>query len=445
VTQQSTLYAQPPQPMDARASSRANIKLFASGTAGIALLLFVYYAQTWRHFAGFQAAIDTCGEPFCDFATFYYPMGEAIFRTGVPLKGFVYSPFIAILLAVFPPLGLHASLVLWGILQAFSIILYFLIFRWLVPARLPIQLLFVALALSSFPLLHTLTWGQVSIFTTVTVLGTLVFYERGQRAVAAALLAFGLSFKFFPIIFLVPFAIRRDIRFLLFAAAACVTFLFVVPYIFLGGGDLLKFYSALLDSYCNFDWVITNYNSQHFPHVILRLTKAAGYDARAILPLLRWIAYGVMAASVGLLFLVQRARLPLANLWSFHILFLSIPFILQTSWPVDLVYIPFGQALLAWQLVDGEKAAPEIVIAQRRSPTAKATAVLLLLVSAIVSNIVFFNLLGDRLKYGSLGLIFWANSLLLVATYMELLPNALRQIHTTPIGDIQPKIQAGLK
>jgi hypothetical protein len=179
--------------------------------------------------------------------------------------------------------------------------------------------------------------------------------------------------------------------------------------------------------------------------VILRLAEVMGHDIHVFLPFLRWIAYGVMAASVGLLFLVQRARLLLANLWSFHILFLSIPFILQTSWPVDLVYMPFGQALLAWQLLDGEKAAPEIGIAQRRSPTAKTIAVLLLLVSVIVSNIVFFNLLGDRFKYGSLGLIFWANLLLLVATYMELLPTALRQIRTTPIGDIQPKIQAGLK
>src|SRR3990172_2881381 len=132
-------------------------------------------------------------------------------------------------MAAFPPFGLHTALVLWGILQAASIIFYLLLFRRLVPAGLPFQLLFVALTFSSFPLLHTLSWGQVSVFTTVAILGALFFYERGQHLGAAALLAFGISFKFFPFIFFVPFIIRRDIRFLLIAAAACVAFLFVVP------------------------------------------------------------------------------------------------------------------------------------------------------------------------------------------------------------------------
>ena len=59
--------------------------------------------------------------------------------------------------------------------------MYLLLFRRLVPAGLPIQLLFVALALSSFPLLHNLTWGQVGILTAVIILGMLVFLEHDQR------------------------------------------------------------------------------------------------------------------------------------------------------------------------------------------------------------------------------------------------------------------------
>ena len=84
--------------------------LFVVGVILIALLLFAYYFYTWHNANNFRAAMDTCSKPFCDFATFYYPMGEAIFQTKLPLEGFVYSPFIAILLAVFPPLGLDASL-----------------------------------------------------------------------------------------------------------------------------------------------------------------------------------------------------------------------------------------------------------------------------------------------------------------------------------------------
>jgi hypothetical protein len=204
------------------------------GVAAIVLVLFVYYASTWPSISAAKAAIDTCDAAFCDFRNFYYPMGTAIFGTDLPVKGYVYSPFIAILLSVFPLLGLKASIVLWGVLQALSIIFYLLLLYRLVPARLPIKLLFTALALSSFPMLHILTWGQVGLFTTIAILGALVFYERGHLVIAAGLLAFGLSFKFFPIVFLVPFAVRRDFRFLGMVAAACGLCLFVVPGIALG-------------------------------------------------------------------------------------------------------------------------------------------------------------------------------------------------------------------
>ena len=423
------------------------------GVALIALLLFAYYAYTWRSFADFKAAIDTCAEPFCDFASFYYPMGEAIFRTGLPVKGFMYSPFIAILLTVFPSRGLDASLALWGILQALFVILYLLLFRRLVPAGRPIQLVFVALVLSSFPLLHTLTWGQVSVFTTVAILGILVVIERDHRAAAAALFAFAVSFKFFPLIFLAPFVVRRDTRFLLFVAAACGAFLFVVPGVLLGVSDTLRFYGDLLESYRASDWIVSNYNSQHFPHVVLRLAEAAGRDAHDCLPLLSWISYGIAAANMGLVFLIQRAHLRYADLWSFHLIFLSIPFALKTSWPVDLVYMSFAQALLAWRLLDGEGTDvawkhPYEDTWRKQTLKGRAAVTLFLVTSIVISNIVFFNLFGDRYHYGFYGFIFWADLLLLMASYIELLPPALRQIRMTSGGNVlsgalRPHEQAG--
>lgn len=435
-------YAQTTQPDRARDAPQARFMPFAAGAVGIGLLLFAYYARTWRSFTGFTTAIDTCTEPFCDFVSFYYPMGEAIFRTGLPIRGFVYSPFIAILLAAFPPLGPTISLVLWGILQVLFVTFLLLLFRQLLPARLPVQLLFIALALSSFPLLHNLNWGQVGIITVVALLGMLVLYERGHRVAAAVLFAFAVSFKFYPLIFLALFIARRDTRFLLFAAAACGVFLFVIPGILLGVGDTLRFYGALFNAYRAFGWVVTNYNSQHFPHVALRLAMAMGHDAQTFLPLLSWIAYGVAAANIGLLFLVQRARLPFANLWSLQLLFLTIPFVLKTSWPVDLVFLSFAQAFLAWHLLEGHGAAQRSDIAEihsdkgawrkRTPPPRTVVALFLLLLSLFISNIVFFNLIDDRLKYGFCGFLFWADLLLLIASYVELLPPVLRWIRTPP-------------
>lgn len=426
------------RPDGAHAPSRGRIVPFAASATGIALLVFVYLVVTWRSFAGVTNAIPPFTELFSDFIDYYFPMGEAIFRTGLPVEGFLYSPFIAILLAVFPPLGLSASLVIWGILQVFFVILYLLLFRWLVPAGLQIQLLFVTLTLSSFPLLLNQLGGQVSVFMTVAILGLLVLNERGHRTACAGLFAFAVSFKFYPILFLAPFAARRDVRFLLFAAAACGAILVVVPGVLLGFGDLLRFYRALLDSFHVSGWVTTNPHSQYFPHLALRLTDTMGYDAHTYLPFLYFITYGVAAANMGLIFLVQRARLRCADLWSFQLVFLSIPFVLKTSWPHDFVFLSFTQAFMVWRLLEGEKVAPGFDTAGKRSHTSTcvrtcaAVTFFLLLPSIVFSNIVFFNLFGDFIRYGFYGFLFWANLLLLLAMYVQLLPSVLRRILKPP-------------
>ena len=404
-----------------------------AGAAGIMLLLFSYYARTWQSLA---AVVDVCPNQFCDFLDYYYPMGETIFSTGLPVPGFLYSAFNAILLAVFPPLGQDASLIIWGLLQVLSVSLYVLLFRRLVPAGLSIQLLFVVLTLSSYPALLNLMAGQVSVFMIVALLGMLVLYERGRRATAAGLLAFAVSFKFYPIIFLAPFGARRDTRLLLFGVGACGAFLFVIPGVLLGGGDMLQFYGALFDSFRDSGWVVTNPHSQFFPHVFLRLAGAAGHDANAYHWLLRWVAHGVAAANVGLLFLVQRARLRHADLWSFQLLFLTTPFVLKTSWPHDFVFLSFSQALLAWRLLEEEGMVPGTETAGKRPHTrarrertpraAVAVTSFLLLVSIVFSNIVFFNLVGGFFNYGFLAFLFWANLLLLIAFYVVLLPPALQ-------------------
>lgn len=425
-----------------RAPSRGRIVPFTAGAIGITLLLLGYLAITWGSLEGITKAIDAFTELFSDFVIYYYPMGEAIFHSELPVSGYLYSPFIAILLAIFPPLGLTLSLVLWGILQIFFVMLYLLLFRRLVPAGLQIQLLFVALTLFSFPLVLNFLGGQVSVFMTVALLGLLVLNERGHREAGAGLLAFAVSFKFYPILFLAPYTSRRKTRFLLFAAIACVVLLVVVPGFLLGLSDTLRFYGALLDSFQDSGWVTENPHSQYFPHLILRLTKVTGGGMRFCLPFLYLIAYGIAAANMGLIFLVQRARLRMADLWSFQIVFMTIPFVLKTSWAHDFVFLSFTQALMVWWLLDGKKAARGIETAGKRSCTSEytcdrtAVTFFLVLLSIVFSNIVFFNLLGNFIHYGFFGFLFWANLFLLIATYVQLLPPALRLIQKQPAANV---------
>jgi hypothetical protein len=421
-----------------RGVPRGTHRAFATGTAAIALVLFVYYAWTWQSFSGLTAAIRVCEELFCDFLIYYYPMGEAIFRTELPVDGFLYSPFIAILLAVFPPVGLTASLVSWGALQVVFLVLYLFLFRRLVPAGLPVQLLFVGLVLSSFPVLLNLLAGQVSVFIVAELFGMLALQQRGQRAEAAGVLAFAVSFKFYPVIFLAPFAADRDRRFLLFAVAACGTCLLVIPAVLLGGGDTIRFYSALVDAFRDSAWVVANPHSQYFPHVVLRLAEAAGHDLQARLPILRWIAYGIAAGNMALVFLVHRVRLRRADLWSFQLVFLTIPFFFKTSWPHDFVFLSFTQAFLAWWLLEGGEDCPaettagvgDHIVTWRERALRGCTPIklLLLLTSMALSNIVFFNLLGSFYRYGFFCFLFWANLLLLFISYVELVPRALRRM-----------------
>jgi hypothetical protein len=418
--------------------TRGSVGAFGAGAAGIALVLFVYYAWTWRSFSGLTAAIRVCEELFCDFLIYYYPMGEAIFRTELPVDGFLYSPFIAILMAVFPPIGLTASLVFWGALQVVFVVLYLFLFRRLVPAGLPVQLLFVGLVFSSFPVLLNLLAGQVSVFMVAALFGMLALHQRGRRAEAAGVLAFAVSFKFYPVIFLAPFAADRDRRFLLLAVAACGMCLFVIPAVLLGGGDTIRFYSALVDAFRDSAWVVANPHSQFFPHVVLRLAEAAGHDVQAHLPILRWVAYGIAAGNMALVFLVHRARLRRADLWSFQLVFLTIPFFFKTSWPHDFVFLSFTQAFLAWWLLDGGEDCPEETVAgagdhmitwrERALRGRTPIKLLLLLTSITLSNIVFFNLLGSFYRYGFFCFLFWANLLLLFMSYVELLPRALRRM-----------------
>ncbi len=431
-------------PRDARQGSFLLWSRFAIGAVGIGLGLFAYYAITWRSYSGLTRAIDSCRGIFCDFVSFYYPMGEAIFQVPLPIQGYVYSPLVAILLAAFPPLGLGISIALWGSLQVLSVVAFLALFRRLVPAGLPLQLLFVALVLSSFPILHNFVWGQVGVFMTIAVLEALVLYRSGHPVAAAVLIALAVSFKFFPVIFLAPFVARRDVRFLLLFGGVCMTFLILVPTILLGVDGTLGFYRALLDSYRNMGWVVANYNSQYLPHVILRLATSMGHDLSAYLPQLCWLAYSVAGANIGVLLLIQRARLPQADLWSFMLVFLTIPFVLSTSWPVDLVFLPFAQGFLAWRVLETERLSQGQVRPALGNPRAgergrafwaRTSVTLLLLVASVaVSNMVFFNLLGDRFRYGNVGFIFWADLLLLVASYVQLLPPALETIRSSRAG-----------
>jgi len=398
---------------------------FVAGMLGITVLLLVYSSFTWKKFV---ATVGFCQQLFCDFINYYYPMGKAIFHNGLPVKGFFYSPFNAILLAVFPPLGLDLSLVLWGILQAAAIMVCLLLFHRLVPAKFPIQLLFIALTLFSHSLWLNFLAGNTCMFIMAALLGMLMMVERGHYMTAAILLAFAASFKFYPLIFLAPFIAGRNLRFLLFTLVACIAVFIVIPSVVLGSGAL-HFYGALFGSFRESAWLTANTHTQFFPHFALRLVGITGNEAPIPFLVLQIVSYCIAAINIAFLFLVQRAHIDHARLWGFQITFLTVPFVLKTSWECDLIFLPFVQAFLVWHIMKYNVGSGSL--GSNKLSERKTLILIFVLTSIIFSNILFFNLLGNSSVYGYCGFPFLADILLLIVIYIELLPFVLRRSDLT--------------
>jgi hypothetical protein len=85
-------------------------------------------------------------------------------------------------------------------------------------------------------------------------------------------------------------------------------------------------------------------NSQYFSHVVLRLSLVPATDRFRLL--LQMIGLAVVAANIGLIALVTRARRARETALSAVIVLLSTPFLIDTSWPHYFVFLPFCEVVL---------------------------------------------------------------------------------------------------
>ncbi len=110
--------------------------------------------------------------------------------------------------------------------------------------RLSLTLVYTFLFITSLPLLHNIKWGQVSVLITLFILISLLLYEGDHKLGSAILLAFAISIKYYPAVFLVYFLLRRDGRYLLTCLAACGFFLLAIPALVMGLDRTLEFYQT---------------------------------------------------------------------------------------------------------------------------------------------------------------------------------------------------------
>ena len=367
--------------------------------------IFGYYWLEWRSLQNFVTSIDHGDILFGDLVDFYHPMAKVIFTEKLPVKGYYYSAFFALLISPLGSLPIEQAQWIWGTLQFIlaGLVIWVAGFKMLELPR-PQKLLFLFLFLTSFPLLHNFKWGQISVLMTLCIFASVCLYQQDRPILSALVLAFAVSIKYYPIIFLAYPLLKRDFRFLTVFGISALTFYAVIPSFALGPQAWIGFEKAVAQLITDAKFT-GDVNSQYFGHVILRSLPFddAPFKQKVASILLQFAGGIVFLANLGLIWLVQKKQMKDALVISTGLLFLSLPFIIQTSWSHYFVYLPFLQIALIHLLGAESKPALGLVIA-----------------SCAASSILIFNLFPSWSEYNNAGMLFTANSLLLIVIYLRL-------------------------
>ena len=232
--------------------------------------VFVFYWLRWHTFTDFVYAIDHNPGFMQDFVRYYYETGRQILQSSKPVDGYFYTSFFAILLSPISTLPIPAATFIWTTIQLTCLIIFCVVSSRILKMP-PLQtVLFAGLCVTSFPILHNLRWGQVSLLITVCVMIAFFIWERNKPSLAAILLAFVSAIKFYPAIFGVHFLLKRDTRSFVIFVLALFVFFFAIPATVLGFSNWLGFEKTILTAIRNSDWVTYDVNSQYVVHVARR-------------------------------------------------------------------------------------------------------------------------------------------------------------------------------
>lgn len=369
-----------------------------------------YYWIEWRTFANFVEAIDHSTQFMLDFAGHYYPMGRRILQIPIPVFGYYYTSFFALLLVPVCVLSLPFAMVVWGVIQFAGLAALVIIpARGLLKMRPSGMVLYAGLCVTSYPVLHNIKWGQVSILLTVCVIAAFLAHNKNKKILAGVLLAFAAAIKFYPALFIVYFILKRDVRTCVAFVLAALVFYFAFPATVLGFANWLEFEKAVSIAIGSAEWVSHDVNSQYFAHVGLRWFAAIfERDAGSSFDLALTIAgYGIALSCIAMVWFLQRRELCEKHRLPMVVIFLAMPFVVKTSWPHYFVYLPLCQAAVF---------SYHASCFRDSGPCGKALSALPVF-SMLFSSVFLFNLFPGWSTYNSYGMLFLSNLLLLVAVY----------------------------
>ncbi len=187
----------------------------------------------------------TCGDFHVYYASSHnYLSGNPIYIAHEGIEEFKYSPLFALVFSPFTMLQEHSALYLWSVLNIFLLYLIFYLFYKLklVSFATPrdLLLIFCLFALTGRFIFENIKIGQINILLCCLLVLTM-YWEKSQKDFLASIaLAFSLMIKFFPLLFLVYFLLKRRFR-LAGLTGLMVVFFLLLPSIYSGLSLNLKY------------------------------------------------------------------------------------------------------------------------------------------------------------------------------------------------------------
>jgi hypothetical protein len=355
--------------------------------------------------------MDQCAESFCDFRTYFYPMGETIFSEKTPVLGYYYSPFFAILLGFFGMFPLESAVTMWVVVEVIAAVCIFVLsYRLAFHDNWDYAALWMLIFLLSFPVLHCFKWGQVGILVVAILLASIVLWKNGHALLAIVLIAIAASIKYYLIIFFLIPLLKKEYRVFLWGVVSLVAIFLIVPVSVLGVHETLEFYRILRLEVAKQVVRLDGVNSQYVVSIIMRHGLWSLPIAQKLEFFFIFAGFGIVFLNLFILSKVVSENLQDKEAWAMVLLSVSTVFFVATSWPHTLVYLPFCQLFFFRQ-----------IIIQNGTNSSKWLKIGLLLVPSIaLSSILWFAAVGDWQSYGKSGYLFWSNFFLLILTYLQL-------------------------
>lgn len=379
-------------------SSRLLLQCAAATLAAHALVA-AFYVFAWPDVTSVVLAIDHAPRFQQDFVAYYHAAAANLLREPVPPPGYYYPAFFALLLAPLGALAPTAAALAWLGVQAAAWLGYVLVVaRGLCGARVGGTFVVALVAATSFPMLHNLVWGQVSVLLALACWGAAVAALRGRATLAGVALGVAAAIKYYPAWFVLWLALRREWRACGAFVVAALVCAVALPAATLGVDGWLAYDGEIARRAADARWVVDDPNSQYVANVARRWWFLASGErlGDGAMAALRWFGVAAAAAIAWLAHRRQRAGQPV---FAFAALTTALPFVVTTSWPHYFAALLGAQAAL-WRAAAGA-----------RRPRAVRAA---LAVSVALASVGAFALAPTWAHYNGCGALFLANAAALV-------------------------------